>query len=63
MEMWFLGGMVVIAVTMIAYALMPGKHEEDETVQRRTAGLGKDQEQAGHRLHAQSGAGKLRTKS
>ena len=44
MELWILGGMVVIAVTMIAYALMPGKHAEDETVQRRTAGLGKDQD-------------------
>jgi tight adherence protein C len=44
MEMWLLGGMVVIAVTMIAYALMPGKHDEDQTVQRRTAGLGKDQD-------------------
>lgn len=44
MEMWMLGGMVVIAVTMIAYALMPGKHEEEDTVRRRTAGLGKDQD-------------------
>ena len=37
-----LGGMIVVAVAMIVYALMPNKKDESEIVRRRTAGLGKD---------------------
>jgi len=44
MNLLILGGMVVVAVGMIVYALMPGKKDESEIVNRRTAGLGKDQD-------------------
>ncbi|MFQ5429926.1 MAG: type II secretion system F family protein [Phycisphaerae bacterium] len=44
MELILLGVMVVIAVTMVAYALMPQKQSEDDIVQRRTAGLQKGQD-------------------
>jgi len=37
-----LGGMIVVAVAMIVYALMPNKKNESEIVRRRTAGLSKD---------------------
>ncbi len=39
MEVFMLGGMIVVAVTMIVYALMPNKQDEGEIVRRRTAGL------------------------
>jgi len=44
MNLLILGGMVVVAVGMIVYALMPGKKDESDIVNRRTAGLGKDQD-------------------
>jgi tight adherence protein C len=44
MEMYMLGGMIVVAVAMIVYALMPNKKDESEIVRRRTAGFGKDRD-------------------
>ncbi len=44
MEMVMLGGMIVVAVAMVLYALIPSKAEDEETVRRRTAGLTKDQD-------------------
>lgn len=42
MEVFMLGGMVVVAVAMIVYALMPNKQDQNEIVRRRTAGLSDD---------------------
>lgn len=42
MEIYILGGLTVVAVTMIVYSLMPNKQEESEVVRRRTAGLSKE---------------------
>ncbi len=44
MEIYLLGGLVVVAVAMVVYSLMPKKDEEQEAVRRRTAGLSKDQD-------------------
>ncbi|MCG8404623.1 MAG: type II secretion system F family protein [Phycisphaerales bacterium] len=44
MEIIILGIMVVIAVSMIAYSLMPNKQDADEIVRRRTAGLSKEED-------------------
>lgn len=44
MEIYLLGGLVVVAVTMIAYALIPSNKNESEVVRRRTAGLTKDED-------------------
>lgn len=44
MEIYILGALVVVAVTLITYALMPDKQEESEVVRRRTAGLSKDED-------------------
>lgn len=41
-EIYLLGGLVVVAVTMIAYALFSGKQEAGDIVRRRTAGLSKE---------------------
>ncbi|HWL93682.1 MAG TPA: type II secretion system F family protein [Phycisphaerae bacterium] len=42
MEIYILGALVVVAVSMVAYALMPNKQEEGDVVRRRTAGLSKE---------------------
>ena len=42
MEIYVIGALVVLAVSMVIYSLMPGKHDEDEVVRRRTAGLSKE---------------------
>lgn len=42
MEIYILGGLTVMAVAMIVYALMPNKTEESEVVRRRSAGLSKE---------------------
>lgn len=44
MDIILLGVMVVIAVAMIVYSLMPNKQDADEIVRRRTAGLSKEQD-------------------
>ena len=44
MELVLLGVMVVIAVAMIVYSMMPKKQDEEDIVRRRSAGLNKDQD-------------------
>ncbi len=44
MEIYILGGLVVVAVTMVIYALIPKKGSDNDTVRRRSAGLSKDQD-------------------
>lgn len=44
MEIYILGALTVVAVTMIVYSLMPNKQEESEVVRRRTAGLSKEED-------------------
>ncbi len=44
MEIYILGGLAVVAATMIAYALIPTNKEESEVVRRRTAGLSKEED-------------------
>lgn len=58
MEMLILGGLVVVAVAMVIYALMPNKGEENETVRRRSAGLSRDQDLRAIRERARGRAGK-----
>jgi len=41
-DIYMLGGLVVVAVTSIAYSFMGGKQDTDDIVKRRSAGLSKD---------------------
>ncbi len=41
-EVFMLGGMVVVAVTMIMYSIMGGKKDASDIVRRRSAGLSKE---------------------
>ena len=43
-EVLVLGGLVVVAVTMIAYSLMSGRQDAAEIVKRRSAGLSREED-------------------
>ncbi len=44
MELYILGGLVCVAVAMVVYALLPDTQDRNEIVQRRSAGLSRDED-------------------
>jgi tight adherence protein C len=58
MEWIVLGALVAVAVGMIVYALLPGDHEKEEAVRRRSAGLSASQDPAALQSKAKQRASK-----
>lgn len=44
MEIYIIGGLACVAVAMVVYALLPDKQDRNEIVQRRSAGLSRDED-------------------
>ena len=59
-EILILGGLIVVAVGLVIYALMPQKDDRADTLKRRTAGLTVDQEKT--QIHAR-GSGRVLSSS
>lgn len=57
MDWFILIGMIVVALGLVLYSLLPGRHEKAETIMRRTAGLTGEDDKASLQAKAKMRAG------